>query len=162
MTQNSSDAPGVIVFPPLIPLSILVVGTILNFIVPLDLLNHVPLLGRIVVGTVAFVVGLAMVIGANRIFRHLGTNVRPSQPTLVLATKGMYTWTRNPMYVGGGIALLGIAIDCGLDWVPLLSALSVPLLHYGIILREERYLESKFGDEYRRYKTKVPRYWWRF
>ena len=162
MTQNSSDAPGVIVFPPLIPLSILVVGTILNFIVPLDLLNHVPLLGRIVVGTVAFVVGLAMVIGANRIFRHLGTNVRPSQPTLVLATKGMYTWTRNPMYVGGGIALLGIAIDCGLDWVPLLLALSVPLLHYGIILREERYLESKFGDEYRRYKTKVPRYWWRF
>jgi protein-S-isoprenylcysteine O-methyltransferase Ste14 len=162
MTQNSSDAPGVIVFPPLIPLSILVVGTILNFIVPLDLLNHVPFLGRILVGTVAFVLGLAMVIGANRIFRHLGTNVRPSQPTLVLATKGLYTWTRNPMYVGGGIALLGIAIDCGLDWVPLLLALSVPLLHYGIILREERYLESKFGDEYRRYKTKVPRYWWRF
>jgi len=162
MTQNSSDAPGVIVFPPLIPLSILVVGTILNFIVPLDLLDQVPLLGRIVVGTVAFAVGLAMVIGANRILRHLGTNVRPSQPTLVLATKGMYTWTRNPMYVGGGIALLGIAIDCGLDWVPLLLALSVPLLHYGIILREERYLESKFGDEYRRYKTKVPRYCWRF
>jgi protein-S-isoprenylcysteine O-methyltransferase Ste14 len=162
MTQNSSDAPGVIVFPPLIPLSILVVGTILNFIVPLDLLNQVPLLGRIVVGTVAFVAGLVMVIGANRIFRHLGTNVRPSQPTLVLATNGMYTWTRNPMYVGGGIALLGIAISCGLDWVPLLLALSVPLLHYGIILREERYLESKFGDEYRRYKTKVPRYWWRF
>ena len=79
-------------------------GTILNFIVPLDLLNHVPLLGRIVVGTVAFVLGLAMVIGANRIFRHLGTNVRPSQPTLVLATKGMYKWTRNPMYVGGGSA----------------------------------------------------------
>jgi protein-S-isoprenylcysteine O-methyltransferase Ste14 len=110
------------------------------------------------VGTVAFVFGFAMVIGANRIFRHLGTNVRPSQATLVLATKGMYTWTRNPMYVGGGIALLGIAIDCGLDWVPLLLALSVPLLHYGIILLEERYLESKFGDEYRRYKTKVPRY----
>jgi hypothetical protein len=51
------------------------------------------------------------------------------------------------MYVGGGMALLGIAIDCGLDWVPLLLALSVPLLHYGIILREERYLESKFGEE---------------
>ena len=113
----------------------IVVGTILNFIVQLDLLNHVLLLGRIVVGTVAFVVGLAMVIGANRIFRDLGTNVRPSQPTPVLATKGMYTWTRNPMY-GGGIALLGIAIDCGLDWVPLLLALSSPPLHYGIILRE--------------------------
>jgi len=39
---------------------------------------------------------------------------------------------------------------------------SLPLVHYGIILREERYLERKFGDEYRRYNAKVPRYWWRF
>jgi protein-S-isoprenylcysteine O-methyltransferase Ste14 len=39
---------------------------------------------------------------------------------------------------------------------------SLPLVHYGIILREERHLERKFGDEYRRYKTSVPRYWRRF
>jgi protein-S-isoprenylcysteine O-methyltransferase Ste14 len=162
MIDNSSDTPGVIVFPPLIPLSILVVGIILNFLMPLDLLAHVPLPGRIVVGTVAFVAGLGMVIGANRNFRHIGTNVNPSQPTLVLAITGMYTRTRNPMYVGGSIALLGIAIGCALDWIPLLLVLSLPLVHYGIILREERYLERKFGDEYRRYKQKVPRYWWRF
>ena len=36
---------------------------------------------------------------------------------------------------------------------------SVPLVHFGIILREVRYLKRKFGDEYRRYKAKVPRYW---
>jgi protein-S-isoprenylcysteine O-methyltransferase Ste14 len=161
MTDNSSDTPGVIVFPPLIPLSVLVVGIILNFVVPSNLLNHVPRQVRIVVGIVAFVVGLGMVIGANRIFRRIGTNVRPSQPTLALATTGMFTWTRNPMYVGGSIALLGIAIGCALDWVPLLLVFSLPLVHYGIILREERYLERKFGDEYRRYKTKVPRYFWR-
>ena len=161
MTDNSSDAPGVIIFPPLIPLSVLTLGIILNFLMPLGLLARVPLLGRIVVATVAFVVGLGMVIGANRIFRRVGTNVNPSQPTLVLATTGIFTWTRNPMYVGGNIALLGIAIGCALDWAPLLSVLSLPLVHFGVILREERYLERKFGDEYRRYKTKVPRYWWR-
>ncbi len=161
MTDNSADTPGVIIFPPLIPLSVLVVGIILNFVMPLGLLTHVPLLGRIVVGVIAFVVGLGMVIGANRIFQHVGTNVRPSQPTLALATTGIFTWTRNPMYVGGSIALLGIAISCALDWVLLLLVLSLPLVHYGIILREERYLERKFGDAYRRYKTKVPRYWWR-
>src|SRR4029077_9806432 len=96
------------------------------------------------------------------IFRRIGTNTRPSQPTLALATTGIFTWTRNPMYVGGSLALLGIAIGFALDWVILLLAASLPLVHYGIILREERYLERKFGDEYRRYKTKVPRYWWRF
>ena len=139
----------------------IVVGTILNFIVPLDLLNHVLLLGRIVVDTVAFVVGLAMVIGANRIFRDLGTNVRPSQPTPVLATKGMYTWTRNLMYVGGGIALLGIAIDYGLDgfqcsW--LLVARSC--------ITASSYVRALSGKQvWRRIpalQDQVPGYWWRF
>jgi hypothetical protein len=98
----------------------------------------------------------------NRIFRRIGTNTRPSQPTLALVTTGIFTWTRNPMYFGGCLALLGIAIGFALDWVILLLAASLPLVHYGIILREERYLERKFGDEYRRYQKKVPRYWWRF
>jgi protein-S-isoprenylcysteine O-methyltransferase Ste14 len=162
MSDISPDTPNVLIFPPLIPLSALVVGVVLNFLMPLGLLAHVLLLGRIVVGAIAFLVGIGMVIGANRIFQRIGTNVRPSQPTLALATKGLFTWTRNPMYVGGSLALLGIGIGFAFDWVILLLVVSLPLVHYGIILREERYLEGKFGDEYRRYKTNVPRYWWRF
>lgn len=162
MTDTSRDTPNVILFPPMIPLSILVAGVIFNFFMPPGLLAHVLFLGRIAVGAIAFVVGIGMVIAANRIFRRIGTNARPSQPTLALATTGMFTWTRNPMYVGGSLALLGIAIGFALDWVLLLLVVSLPLVHYGIILREERYLERKFRDEYRRYKTKVPRYWWRF
>jgi hypothetical protein len=84
MRENSSDTPGVIVFPPLIPLSILILGIVLNLAAPLDLLKQVPLLVRIVVGTIAFVVGVGMVIGATRNFRQIGTNVNPLQPTLVL------------------------------------------------------------------------------
>ena len=129
---------------------------------PLGLLAHVLFPGRIVVGAIAFIAGLGMVIGANRIFQRIGTNTRPSLPTLAIATTGIFRWTRNPMYVGGSLALLGIAIGFALDWVILLQVASLPLIHYGIILREERYLERKFGDDYRRYKTKVPRYWWRF
>jgi protein-S-isoprenylcysteine O-methyltransferase Ste14 len=162
MTDSSHDRPNVVIFPPLIPLSVLVVGIVLNFSMPLGLLAHVLFLGRIVVGAIAFVTGLGMVIGANRIFRRIGTNTRPSQPALALVTTGIFTWTRNPMYVGGSLALLGIAIGFALDWVILLLVASLPLVHYGIILREERYLARKFGDEYRRYETKVPRYWWRF
>ena len=162
MTDTSRDTPDVIIFPPLIPLSVLIVGVILHFFMLLGLLAHVPFLGRIVVGAIAFIAGIGMVIGANRIFLRIGTNARPSQPTLALATIGMFTWTRNPMYVGGSLALLGIAIGFALDWVILLLVVSLPVVHYGIVLREERYLEGKFGNEYRRYKTKIPRYWWRF
>ena len=162
MTDTSRDTPNVVIFPPLIPLSVLVVGVVLNFFMPLGLLAHVLFLGRMVVGATAFVVGIGMVIGANRIFQRIGTNARPSKPTLPLGTTGIFTWTRNPVYVGGSLALLGIAIGFALDWVILLLVVSLPLVHCGIILREERYLERKFGDEYRRYKSKVPRYWWRF
>jgi protein-S-isoprenylcysteine O-methyltransferase Ste14 len=161
MTQTSRDTPGVIIFPPLIPLSVLVGGLVLNFLIPLGLLAHVPLLGRIVTGGIALVVGIGMAIGAIRIFQRIGTPARPSQPTLALASTGVFTRTRNPMYVGGSLVLLGIAIGFALDWVLLLLVVSLPVLHYGIILREERYLERKFGDEYRRYKATVPRYWWR-
>ena len=160
--MTDTDTPNVVIFPPLIPLSVLVAGVVLNFLIPLGLLAHVFLLGRIAVGAIAFVAGVGMVIGANRIFQRIGTNTRPSLPTLALGTTGIFTWTRNPMYVGGSLALLGIAIGFALDWVILLLVVSLPLVHYGIILREERYLERKFGDEYRCYKTKVPRYWWRF
>src|ERR1700759_5134974 len=162
MTVTSSDSPNVIIFPPLIPLSVLVAGVALDFFIPLNLLTQVLFLGRTVVGAIAFVAGIAMVIGANRVFQRIGTNTRPSQPTLALATTGMFTWTRNPMYVGGSLALLGIAIGFALDWVILLLLVSLPLVHYGIILREERYLERKFGDESRRYKAKVRRYCGRF
>jgi len=162
MKDTSRDTPNVIIFPPLIPLLVLVVGIVLNFFMPLGLLAHVLFPGRILIGAIAFVVGIGMVIGANRIFQRIGTNARPSQPTLALAITGIFRLTRNPMYVGGTLALLGIAIGFALDWVILLLVVSLPLVHYGIILREERYLERKFGDEYWRYKTKVPRYWWRF
>jgi protein-S-isoprenylcysteine O-methyltransferase Ste14 len=162
MTDTSRDTPGVIIFPPLVPLSVLVAGIVLDSLVPLDLLAHVPFQVRIVAGAIAFVVGIGVVIGANRIFRRIGTNARPSKPSLALATNGVFTWTRNPMYFGGSLALFGIAIGFALDWVLLLMIVSLPLVHYGIILREESYLQRKFGDEYRRCKAKVPRYWWRF
>ena len=72
MTDTSRDAPNVIIFPPLIPLSVLVLGVVLNAFMPLGLLGNVPFLGRIVVGTIAFIAGVGMVIGANRIFRCIG------------------------------------------------------------------------------------------
>jgi hypothetical protein len=95
MTEASTDTPGVIIFPPLISISVLVVGVVLNLLLPLGLLTHVLLLGRIVVDTIAFVVGIGMVIGANRIVRRIGTNVNPSQPIVALATTVVFTWTRN-------------------------------------------------------------------
>ena len=87
-----------------------------------------------------------------------GTNVNPSLPTTRLVTDGVFGHTRNPLYVGISVALCGIALIFDLDWVLLLIVPSSVFLHFAVVRREERYLEQKFGDAYRRYKTRVPRY----
>jgi protein-S-isoprenylcysteine O-methyltransferase Ste14 len=95
---------------------------------------------------------------AAGLFRRLGTNVPPSQPTTLIATTGPYRWTRNPMYLGMALSYAGLAI--GFDG-PIAFAL-LPLVLIAIqtqvIAREERYLEAKFGDDYRRYKAEVRRW----
>jgi protein-S-isoprenylcysteine O-methyltransferase Ste14 len=99
-----------------------------------------------------------MMLAAAGLFRRLGTNVRPSQPTTLVATTGPYRWTRNPMYLGMALIYAGLAI--GFDG-PIAFAL-LPLVLIAIqtqvIAREERYLEAKFGDDYRCYKAEVRRW----
>ena len=89
--------------------------------------------------------------------RH-GTNVNPRQPTSVLVTGAAFGWTRNPLYVGVIIAQIGLALMFAMDWLALLIIPSCILLHFAVVVREEQYLEHKFGDEYRRYKSRVARY----
>lgn len=109
-------------------------------------------------GAPLFVAGAAVMLAAAGQFRRLGTNVRLSQPTTAIATTGPYRWTRNPMYLGMALIYAGLAI--GLDG-PIAFAL-LPLVLIAIqtqvIAREERYLETKFGDDYRRYKAEVRRW----
>jgi protein-S-isoprenylcysteine O-methyltransferase Ste14 len=80
------------------------------------------------------------------------------QPTTALVTDGIFGRTRNPLYVGILFALCGIALIFDLDWVLLLILPSCLLLHFAVVRREERYLEREFGEVYRRYKERVPRY----
>jgi protein-S-isoprenylcysteine O-methyltransferase Ste14 len=61
-------------------------------------------------GALLFVAGAAMMLAAAGLFRRLGTNVPPSQPTTLIATTGPYRWTRNPMYLGMALIYAGLAI----------------------------------------------------
>src|SRR5581483_12397225 len=96
---------------------------------------------RVLIGGAAFAAGAGMMVIAERTFRRIGTNVPPWEPTLKLATGGIYGRLRNPMYVGGLLMLAGIGIAIGGGWLLVLVAACALLLHYGVVLREERYLE---------------------
>jgi protein-S-isoprenylcysteine O-methyltransferase Ste14 len=64
------------------------------------------------------------------------------------------------MYVGGTLFLAGLAILLASDWMLVMTVVFVMVLHFGVVKREERYLEQKFGDAYRQYRDRVPRYGW--
>jgi len=95
---------------------------------------------------------------AHKAMTRAGTNVFPTLPALALVTDGPFRYTRNPLYIAASGVYVGVAL-----WVDglvplLLFPLVVILLHYAIVLPEERYLETKFGESYRAYRSRVRRW----
>ncbi len=160
--SQSHDHPDVIVFPPLIPLATLAIACGLQWWMPLGLIAGINLLWRIGAGAIAIIAGAFITISGRLALVRLGTNVNPLQPTTALATQGIFSLTRNPLYVGILPVMCGLALIFSLDWLLLLVAPSYFILHFCVIKREEHYLERKFGEDYRRYTARVPRYVWPF
>jgi protein-S-isoprenylcysteine O-methyltransferase Ste14 len=161
MSEAERDNPGVIVLPPLIPVAALVLGLLLDWLMPGYFLRVFLTLGeRLFLGGVLFAVGLALILVGGHRFSIAKTNIPPHKPALHLVTGGIYAWVRNPMYVGFGFITAGVAIAFASDWTLVLMVPGAIVLHRGVVLREERYLEAKFGDAYRQYMTRVPRYGW--
>lgn len=157
-----SDVPdnaGVIVPPPLLVLAAVVLGLLLDYVAPAYLLGVLLSWGtRIILGIELIAAGLALIIIARRTFQAAGTHVEPWKPSTAVVTTGVFAWLRNPMYVGGTAALLGLAILLASDWMVVMTVILTLVLHFGVVKREERYLEARFGEPYRRYLAAVPRY----
>jgi protein-S-isoprenylcysteine O-methyltransferase Ste14 len=161
MAESTDDYPGVIAPPPLIVAAALVAGLLLDWLVPAYVLSVLlSLATRLFFGGLLTVGGLGLIWLAGHQFHRLGTNALPWQPSLVLATGEIYGHLRNPMYVGMIMIAVGVAIALASDWTLVLLVPAAFALHRGVVLREERYLTAKFGEDYRQYLAKVPRYGW--
>jgi protein-S-isoprenylcysteine O-methyltransferase Ste14 len=112
----------------------------------------------LVCGMVFIILAPTLALSALRTMKAAGTNVHPSEPALTLVRGGPFRFTRNPMYLA--LSLVQIALGFFLDdWITLLFVVPLALiLHYGVILREERYLTAKFGEPYLQYKSEVRRW----
>jgi protein-S-isoprenylcysteine O-methyltransferase Ste14 len=158
---DARDIPNVIVLPPLIPLAALGLGLLLDWLIPGYFLRvFLTFSERLFLGGVLFAVGLALMLAGGHYFSLAKTNIPPYKPALHLVTDGLYAFVRNPMYVGFGFMLAGLGVAFASDWTLVLMIPAAIVLHRGVVLREERYLEAKFGDAYRQYTMRVPRYGW--
>jgi protein-S-isoprenylcysteine O-methyltransferase Ste14 len=161
--NTTDDTAGVIAPPPLLALAVIVFGLALDWLLPAYVLMLLlSLAERVAIGAILITAGATLGIAAVRAFRTAGTHVEPWKPTAALVSGGIFKWIRNPMYIGLTLILAGLAIMLASDWMLVLTIFLVPVLHFGVVKREERYLAAKFGEPYRRYLKAVPRYGWPF
>jgi protein-S-isoprenylcysteine O-methyltransferase Ste14 len=150
-----ADTPGVIAPPPLIYLGTLGIGFALHAVI-----GHASLPSTVArpVGGALIVPGAGLLGTFVRAFGRAGTPVDPYTPSEAIVTDGPYRLTRNPGYLGMALMYAGIAIVSNAPWalVPLPAAIAV--IDRGVIAREERYLERKFGARYTDYKRRVRRW----
>lgn len=95
--------------------------------------------------------------GAGEIWRGR-TTILPHRATTALVTSGPFRITRNPLYLAMGLLLAGVAFAVNSLAMFLVIGPWVVVMRYGVIAREERYLEGKFGEDYRAYCRRVRRW----
>ena len=155
MSENGNDRAGVIAPPPLIYLAGIGVGLALEYIWPAPLLPQDVQYG---VGAALIAVAFLIAVPAFLQFRKAKTDVDPYKPVTAIISTGPFRWTRNPLYLAMAVLQLGVAFAVDGIWIALMIVPAVIVIQYGVIVREERYLERKFGDEYLSYKTAVRRW----
>jgi protein-S-isoprenylcysteine O-methyltransferase Ste14 len=124
---------------------------------PISRIGTVHWISAIVAGFMIFV-GLAMFAAAVGEFSRAATPLPTNQAARVLVTTGVYRSTRNPIYLAFFLAYAGIGIVVRSPWILILTLPLLIAIRYGVVAREETYLERRFGDTYRAYKVRVRRW----
>ena len=156
-TSGPTETAGVIAKPPVIYAGFLALGLVLDRVWPIDL----PMPAserRKILGLAMVAIGAALALWAFRQFIRAGTNLSTGKPTLAIVTHGIYRFSRNPIYVGLTAFNLGVALAAGSPWAFITLAPTLAVMHTGVIFREERYLERRFGTAYLDYKARVRRW----
>jgi len=155
MTGRNPDSPGVIAHPLLIFGGTLALGLLLHFLFP----NHpFPSLPARLLGGILLIGGVALGKWGETVMRSAGTNVNPRDPTTSIVVEGPFRFSRNPLYLSVLLDYLGVALLVNALWPLILLPPLCVVIQWGVIKREERYLEAKFGEPYRAYTLRVRRW----
>lgn len=154
--DNKADTAQVIIRPPLAWGLAVIAGVALGWVVPLPYLP--PDLPATWLGAITFVLALALVAWAIVTMTKAGSNVPTNLPATTIVESGPYRFTRNPIYLGMFLGLIGLAISFDNLWLLLVVVPFALVIRYGVVAREEAYLERKFGAVYRSYRSRVRRW----
>lgn len=150
------DKPAVTLHPP----TVFFVALVSGYIIRLFAGGRMPVPRAFAegLGGLFIIVSLALVLSAVSIFAEKGQGLRPATPASELFQKGVYKFSRNPIYLAMVLFGSGFGIATSNVWIIVTTAIAGLILHFLVIKPEEVYLSRKFGEEYTVYKGRVRRW----
>ena len=147
--------------PPFLFLVALLLGFISDHLLPLPFpvsrIGPAHWISAVIAGSL-ILIGIGVFAAGIRNFSSAATPVQGTMPTRALVTTGVHGWSRNPIYLGMFLVYGGIGIVVRSPWILILALPLAITMRYGVVAREEAYLERRFGDAYRDYKARVRRW----
>jgi protein-S-isoprenylcysteine O-methyltransferase Ste14 len=155
MRQGQTDHANVRIPPPILALLFIVAAFLLGRFVRLPFVESSMVR---YIGLALVVIGFLMGLAAALAFRRARTTLDPYHPVSNIVTSGVYGFSRNPIYLGFLLMVIGIPLNAGTYWGLILAPLFIMLCNKLVIEHEEAYLEKKFGNVYTSYKSHVRRW----
>ncbi len=132
-------------------------GIVLHFAIPFLLPRPISL-AFMVFGAVFIALGIGLIILGRREFARYRQPTDPGHSTQILIKTGVFALSRNPLYVGGALLILGISLFLKMPWALGMLLISMVTCYHLLIKPEELYLQTKFGKEFQEYSDSVCRW----
>ncbi len=152
------NRPNKLPWPPIVYLAAVAAAIVLHWLLPLPWIPRP--LSELLFAVGWIVVGVALVIevAAMRAMSRAKTTIMPTRGSDHLVTNGPFSFTRNPIYLGNTMLMIGIGLIAGIAWFILLAPVAAFATQKLAIEREEQHLEIRFGKKFRDYAKKVRRW----
>jgi len=155
MTEQDHPNINRYVHPPIIALFYMLIAYLLGWLVQIPFEAPGPIR---IAGFALACIGFLFGVGAFVEFSRARTTVDPHGSVTQVVTTGIYRFTRNPIYMGLLLIIIGLPLNSGFYWGILLAPFFIVTMNRLVIEKEEAYLEKKFGETYTGYKSRVRRW----
>lgn len=153
----ADERPNAVPWPPILYVCAVVAAALLYLVHPVTFPNWAKPLAALL-GVAILTAGIILDVNAIRTLNRARTTVMPHRASSALVTDGPYRFTRNPIYLGNTTALVGLALVFDVPWFLLTAPIAALAVDRLAIRREEAHLAARFGEEWRAYAARVPRW----